>query len=57
MGLFVFRTQKIKEMWIFIKVNQKQMANTIARLIPSTTQMRQQRSYRFSLHLLQVKDM
>jgi len=57
MGLFVFRTQKIKEMWIFIKVNQKQMANTIARLIPLTTQMRQQRSYRFSLHLLQVKDM
>lgn len=23
MGLFVFRTQKIKEMWIFIKVTQK----------------------------------
>lgn len=47
MDSFVFRSLQIKEMYIFIKVTQNQMANTIARLIPLTTQMRQQRSFGF----------
>lgn len=56
-GLICFQNSKDKRNVDFYQSYSKKMANTIARLIPLTTQMRQQRSYRFSLHLLQVKDM